>query len=828
MATYIPNVTDVIPEPSLFTPDFSFIDKMLRRRQGLYEQGFAQVNSAYNFVNRNVTNPYSLNVRDTFLKQAKENLKNLSSLDLSQQQNVNSAKGVFEPFIKNKPVLMDMAATAHWDQQEAIGESYRLKDGGKEFSEDNLNYIRQQRAAFAADDINSVGGYYANRRSYNPYYDYNKEVMEAMKSFKPSSYEYDKIQGLYKRTESDSSWREAEIKEYLDGVLSDKAKQQMKIEASVRLGSNPQALTNAYLQSADNMIKMNQHNIGVIDQKLSGNLKKDEIDLLKQKKQQLEDATREINTNVETIKKGDLSFIKNNSERLAYGLYFNSKLSGFIKAYSHDEIKVKLDGDEVGIALMEERGRNARHASSLAHATKLKLMELNGIPGNFQVRDIAEGSAKGNQVTTQSLQAEYDTLDKDISKLSNAQREHIAMKIKERDPNSKVTAQSLTADQINNWIKTGGPGGKRISDSDPYWTWQSELAQKRSKQARINSTFDKINDGAMAGMSEADKNAVKATNDKLLKIADITLDDGTVISGTKLAAGLKNGTIKKSMSWFSDSGTITIDGKTYTVEDRISGRSATRITSNLNLLSAIKQVESILNQGGAAYKKYSDGVQTYLKNNYADLNLITKVISFDEGSAQNKSLEASGSVYVPNDFTVRAAGVGTTAENQGNAYFYITPKGDTKATPEEILAKMQALGATNARLIKTDKGEPVFEIPNLRNNVVQQFRTFTPSQSDVIAEVSAYSGAKEYISSPFTVENSNTKYLIKKFGGLYYLHINGSGETFPQAFSDPGEAVNTAKQLSRIGMDVLFNEAVGGTPKYSTAGTPDDFLYNPE
>ena len=179
MATYIPNVTDVIPEPSLFTPDFSFIDKMLRRRQGLYEQGFAQVNSAYNFVNRNVTNPYSLNVRDTFLKQAKENLKNLSSLDLSQQQNVNSAKGVFEPFIKNKPVLMDMAATAHWDQQEAIGESYRLKDGGKEFSEDNLNYIRQQRAAFAADDINSVGGYYANRRSYNPYYDYNKEIGRA-------------------------------------------------------------------------------------------------------------------------------------------------------------------------------------------------------------------------------------------------------------------------------------------------------------------------------------------------------------------------------------------------------------------------------------------------------------------------------------------------------------------------------------------------------------------------------------------------------------------------------------------------------------------------
>jgi hypothetical protein len=166
MATYLPNVTDVIPEPSLFTPNFTFIDQMLRRRQGLYEQGFAQVNSAYNFVNRNATNPYSLKVRDTFLMQAKENLKNLSSMDLSQQQNVNSARGVFEPFIKNKPVLMDMATTAHWDQQESIAESYRLKDGGKEFSEDNLNYIRQQRAAFASDDISSVGSYYSTTKRF--------------------------------------------------------------------------------------------------------------------------------------------------------------------------------------------------------------------------------------------------------------------------------------------------------------------------------------------------------------------------------------------------------------------------------------------------------------------------------------------------------------------------------------------------------------------------------------------------------------------------------------------------------------------------------------
>jgi hypothetical protein len=207
---------------------------MLRRRQGLYEQGFAQVNNAYNFVNRGVTNPYSVQVRDTFLKQAKDNLKNLSALDLSQQQNVKAASSVFDPFVKNRAVLGDMAFTAHLDQQESIGESFRLKDGGKEYSEDNMNYLRQQRQAFANDDISTVNQYYANRRSFTPYYDWNKEMQDAMKNFKPSSTKIERINGMYMVTEKNASYTKEEINKYLSATLSDKAKQQMRIEAAVR------------------------------------------------------------------------------------------------------------------------------------------------------------------------------------------------------------------------------------------------------------------------------------------------------------------------------------------------------------------------------------------------------------------------------------------------------------------------------------------------------------------------------------------------------------------------------------------------------------------
>jgi len=230
MATYIPGVSDVFPEPSLFTPDFSFIDKMLQRRQGLYEQGFAQVNSKYKFIDREVTNPANQQVKDRFVKDVKNNLRNLSAMDLSQQENVNAAMGVFAPFVKNSNVLGDQALTEHWKQQVDLGNGFRLRDGGKEFSEDNVNYVRMQQAQFAQDDPNSWNTYYQNRKSYTPYYNYNDEVKEAMKNFKPSSFETFKINGLDVVTEKDASAKEADIRRYLEGVLSQKAKNQMKIE----------------------------------------------------------------------------------------------------------------------------------------------------------------------------------------------------------------------------------------------------------------------------------------------------------------------------------------------------------------------------------------------------------------------------------------------------------------------------------------------------------------------------------------------------------------------------------------------------------------------
>jgi hypothetical protein len=434
MATYLPNVTDVIPEPALFTPDFSFLDTMLRRRQGLYEQGFAQVNSAYNFVNRNVTNPYSSKVRDTFLKQAQENLKNLSSLDLSQQQNVRMASGVFEPFVKNRGVLADMAVTAHWDQQESIAESFRLKDGGKEYSDDNINYVRLQRQAFANDDISSVGSYYANRRSYSPYYDWNKEMQDAMKNFKPSSVKMERINGMYMVTTKDASWTKEEINKYLSATLSDKAKQQMRIEAAVRF-PDLNSVAGLYVSQAAQDLPMMENRIQQVNSALKSEKDPNAVRALQEERDFYTERAKEIKGNIQSIQQGDVEFLKKNAQRLAESIYIGQTVSRIANGFSHTDIEQTIGFNQV--AMMYAR---------MAFDREMKEMEVGKAPAGI-VPVVMEGeSIETNQ---QILNSNVLNAQKEV----NARLADLKDVIVRTDPAFKGrSADSLTEDELDNWM----------------------------------------------------------------------------------------------------------------------------------------------------------------------------------------------------------------------------------------------------------------------------------------------------------------------------------------------------------------------------------------
>lgn len=377
MATFIPNVTDSFPEPSLYRPEFGFLDTMLRRRQSMYEQGFSEIAGKYKQISRSVTNPVNAQVRDKFIKEAMTNLKDLSAMDLSQQQNVQTAGNVFQPFYKNTDVLGDMALTSHWDQQESIGDSFRLKDGGKEYSQDNIDYIRQQRRQFENADPSSWREVYGQRRSYTPYWDWNKEVFEKMKEFKPSRTKIEKLNGMYTVTTEDKSYTKEELSKYLDSVLSDKAKQQMKIEASVRYANDPQALAGLYTNEVQDAIPIISQKIQETKDRIKREKNPENIKVLQEDQAYYEQRQQQLEGNLKSISSGDLSFIKGNIENLAYDMYYNQNLRKLANGLSHKDIEQTIGYDQVAMmyAKFDHDYALERYKKSLTDKEDKKLTE---------------------------------------------------------------------------------------------------------------------------------------------------------------------------------------------------------------------------------------------------------------------------------------------------------------------------------------------------------------------------------------------------------------------------------------------------------------------
>src|SRR4051812_19976960 len=140
MSTFIPNVTDQIPDLPLYQPNFGFYQQMMQRKNQQYEQGYSQVRSAYDSIlNAPLTNTQNIAARDGYLKQAQQQLKNLSSVDLSLQQNVDAADNVFAPFWQDDKMLTDRAFTSYANQEMQKG--FRLRDSQKKEDRDQYSDV---------------------------------------------------------------------------------------------------------------------------------------------------------------------------------------------------------------------------------------------------------------------------------------------------------------------------------------------------------------------------------------------------------------------------------------------------------------------------------------------------------------------------------------------------------------------------------------------------------------------------------------------------------------------------------------------------------------
>lgn len=116
MATYIKGEKNFYPDIKPFTPDYKFLSATLDARQAKYNAGWKAQNDLYNkVVYSPLTNPNSLEYQRQYAEKLGPSLEKISGMDLSLEQNVQTAKSAFAPFFEDDEVVYDMVWTGAYN-----------------------------------------------------------------------------------------------------------------------------------------------------------------------------------------------------------------------------------------------------------------------------------------------------------------------------------------------------------------------------------------------------------------------------------------------------------------------------------------------------------------------------------------------------------------------------------------------------------------------------------------------------------------------------------------------------------------------------------------
>jgi len=202
MASYIQGETDYIPALQPFQPDYNFLGNVLQTRQSRYDSSHKQLNKLYGtLLYSPMLRTDNNKDRDTFFQTIDQDIKKMSGLDLSLQENTDAANNVFKSMYDNKGIIKDMTWTKQYQTQLDTADNYKNcidpdKCGGGYWNEgvEALNWKAKEFMNASPEDALN----FANAE-YTPYIN----VMDkAIKAAKDSGFEvkYDQLSGGYNVT----------------------------------------------------------------------------------------------------------------------------------------------------------------------------------------------------------------------------------------------------------------------------------------------------------------------------------------------------------------------------------------------------------------------------------------------------------------------------------------------------------------------------------------------------------------------------------------------------------------------------------------------------
>lgn len=192
MATYLQGVTDYIPDYQPFQPDLNFYSNVMQTKQTQYDSNWKALNNIYGtYYNANLTRDNNIDKKDDHLKNIAFNLKRVSQLDLSLEQNVAQAQQVFKPFYEDKSLMKDMAWTKNYDNEQMKAKSLKgsseVKDNEKYWDTGvvAMDFMRDEFKNATEDEAMNFGNV-----SYTPF---KNTIKEAQKLAKEAGLSVEKV-----------------------------------------------------------------------------------------------------------------------------------------------------------------------------------------------------------------------------------------------------------------------------------------------------------------------------------------------------------------------------------------------------------------------------------------------------------------------------------------------------------------------------------------------------------------------------------------------------------------------------------------------------------
>jgi len=181
MSSYIPNVTDYIPQIQPFQPDYNFLGNVLQTRQGKYDAAYSKINGIYaSALNSPMMRESNIKKRDTFFNAIDGDIKRISGLDLSQEQNLNQASAVFKPFFDDENIFQDITQTKRFhsgmQKHENLKDCIDPKECGGSAWEPGAQELQYKAEEFK--NMSDADALKFQIPKYTPYYNWEKDAVD--------------------------------------------------------------------------------------------------------------------------------------------------------------------------------------------------------------------------------------------------------------------------------------------------------------------------------------------------------------------------------------------------------------------------------------------------------------------------------------------------------------------------------------------------------------------------------------------------------------------------------------------------------------------------